>query len=223
MGDHDDISHYAPLVRRIIILVAVVTAVPVMMWTATAFMHRYVMPPDLPWLHPKLAQPAAAGSDKVATAVTPPPAPSPVPAAAPVIEASAAPTNMRGIDIPPKVQPASDSNAAAPPPAAAEPAAPAPAASSAPPAAAATYTIASASASAVSPAPAAASEDITASLPAAERLAEPVPLPRHRPSAFALAETGGVPLPRARPGNSAETTPASAENPSGYDAGMAHY
>ena len=38
--DDDNIKHYAPVLRRIIILVAVITAVPVMLWTITAFMHK---------------------------------------------------------------------------------------------------------------------------------------------------------------------------------------
>ena len=33
---------FAPLLRRIFILVAVITAVPVMLWTITAFMRTYV-------------------------------------------------------------------------------------------------------------------------------------------------------------------------------------
>jgi hypothetical protein len=69
---------------------------------------------------------------------------------------------------------------------------------------------------------AAASDDTTASLPAAEPLAGPIPLPRHRPSVFAFADAG-VPLPRARPGSSPEIAPAPSESASGYDAGMSHY
>ena len=46
--DDDNIQHYAPVLRRIIILVAVITAVPVMLWTITAFMHTYIAQPTIP-------------------------------------------------------------------------------------------------------------------------------------------------------------------------------
>ncbi len=49
--DDDEFRHYVPLLRRIIILVAVITAVPVVLWTITAFVRTYVGPPkdpDLP-------------------------------------------------------------------------------------------------------------------------------------------------------------------------------
>jgi hypothetical protein len=46
--DDDNIRLYAPLLRRIIILVAVVTAVPVVLWTITAFMRTYVAPAKAP-------------------------------------------------------------------------------------------------------------------------------------------------------------------------------
>ena len=40
--DDDEFRHYVPLLRRIIILVAVITAVPVVLWTITAFVRTYV-------------------------------------------------------------------------------------------------------------------------------------------------------------------------------------
>jgi hypothetical protein len=233
MREHDDIQHYAPLLRRIFIVVAVVTAVPVMMWTATAFMHRYVMKPEMPWMHTMAAPQASSGSEAAAAVAAAAPNVSPVQAAAPVIEASAAPTNTRGIDTNPK--PGPDGNGAAAAAVPIEPAAPAPAASSALPATATMSVVATASDPApdpmasvgvsqiAAPPPAASDDTTTASLPAAMPLLGPIPLPRHRPSVFALAETGAVPLPRARPGNSPETAPASAEFQSGYDPAMAHY
>src|ERR1700721_175925 len=51
MREYDDdsnIQHYAPVLRRIIILAAVITAVPVMLWTITAFMHTYIAQPTIP-------------------------------------------------------------------------------------------------------------------------------------------------------------------------------
>ena len=43
--DDDEFRHYVPILRRIIILVAVITAVPVVLWTITAFVRTYVGPP----------------------------------------------------------------------------------------------------------------------------------------------------------------------------------
>jgi len=41
-------GHLAPLLRRIIILVAVLIAAPAIMWTITAFVRAYVAPPKIP-------------------------------------------------------------------------------------------------------------------------------------------------------------------------------
>jgi hypothetical protein len=49
--DDDEFRHYVPLLRRIIILVAVITAVPVVLWTITAFVRTYVGPPRIPSFH----------------------------------------------------------------------------------------------------------------------------------------------------------------------------
>ena len=43
--DDDNTNSYAPVLRRIFILVIVITAVPVMLWTITAFMRTYVAQP----------------------------------------------------------------------------------------------------------------------------------------------------------------------------------
>lgn len=48
MRDDDDIRLYMPVLQRIIILVAVIIAVPVVMWTITALVRTYVGPPQLP-------------------------------------------------------------------------------------------------------------------------------------------------------------------------------
>jgi hypothetical protein len=39
--DEDNIRRYAPVLRRVIILLAVIIAVPVMMWTITIFIRSY--------------------------------------------------------------------------------------------------------------------------------------------------------------------------------------
>ena len=44
----DDIRLYTPVLQRIIILVAVIVAVPVVLWTITAFVRTYVAPPKVP-------------------------------------------------------------------------------------------------------------------------------------------------------------------------------
>jgi hypothetical protein len=51
MPENDEFGHYVPLLRRIIILAAVITAVPVMLWTITAFVRTYVGPPKIPTFH----------------------------------------------------------------------------------------------------------------------------------------------------------------------------
>ncbi len=48
----DDIRLYTPVLQRIIILVAVIVAVPVVLWTITAFVRSYVAPPKLPTFQP---------------------------------------------------------------------------------------------------------------------------------------------------------------------------
>ena len=46
--DSDHFRHYVPLLRRIVIVVAVLAAIPVILWTITVFMRSYVGPPKLP-------------------------------------------------------------------------------------------------------------------------------------------------------------------------------
>jgi hypothetical protein len=46
--DEDHIRQFMPVLRRIVILVAVLTAIPVVMWTITAFVRTYVGPPKTP-------------------------------------------------------------------------------------------------------------------------------------------------------------------------------
>jgi hypothetical protein len=56
MREYDEnVQHYAPVLRRIIFLVAVITAVPVVLWTITAFVRAYVGPPQLPTFRPLAA------------------------------------------------------------------------------------------------------------------------------------------------------------------------
>ncbi len=69
--DDDEFRHYVPLLRRIIILVAVITAVPVVLWTITAFVRTYVGPPRIPTFH------QLASSASINTPANTPAAPAP--------------------------------------------------------------------------------------------------------------------------------------------------
>src|SRR5215475_13738176 len=49
MAEYDNnIQHFAPVLRRIVILVAVLVAIPVVLWTITAFMRTYIAQPSIP-------------------------------------------------------------------------------------------------------------------------------------------------------------------------------
>src|SRR5277367_3925461 len=233
MREYDDdrnIQHYAPVLRRIIILVAVITAVPAMLWTITAFMHTYIAQPTIPAPRPlaaatDTATPASPAAD---TATANPPAPS---QPAPAVTDARATDNGRGDRMrdsggtgAPNVQVASTAALS-----------PAPSAAPAAPPASAAVTVQAAPAPAPSvfpnppfitqPAPAAsdaANNAATDDLPPPDPISGPVPLPRHRPSVLALADTN-IPLPRARPGDAPEPASSTTDAPpSGYDPGIGH-
>jgi cytoskeletal protein RodZ len=109
--DEDHIRQFMPFLRRIVILVAVLTAIPVVMWTITAFVRTYVGPPKTPTFQriadaPPGSTPnasTAAPSDNATTGsaqTSPPPAP--------IVEAKATATDADAN------APMPDSNAAAP-------------------------------------------------------------------------------------------------------------
>lgn len=53
MREHDaHIRLYTPILQRIIVLVAVIVAVPVVLWTITAFVRTYIGPPQIPTFRP---------------------------------------------------------------------------------------------------------------------------------------------------------------------------
>jgi hypothetical protein len=71
----DDIRLYTPVLQRIIILVAVIVAVPVVLWTITAFVRSYVAPPKLPTFQPMVLTPSldsTAADAQASTASSPP-------------------------------------------------------------------------------------------------------------------------------------------------------
>ena len=57
--DDDNIRLYTPVLQRVIILAAVIIAVPVVMWTITTFVRTYVAPPKAPTFQ-RLTENAAA-------------------------------------------------------------------------------------------------------------------------------------------------------------------
>jgi hypothetical protein len=222
--DDNNIQHYAPVLRRIIILVAVITAVPVMLWTITAFMHTYIAQPTIPAPRPIATTTAMPASPAADTATANPPAPA-------VTDARAADDgrgdrirDSAGNNAAPNVQVASTA-ALSPAPSAAPAAPPAPAAATvqaAPPPGSSVFPN-SPFIPPQQPTPAASDSTNDAdALPPPDPITGPIPLPRHRPSVLALADTA-IPLPRARPGNAPEPpAPTPEAPPSGYDPGIGH-
>jgi hypothetical protein len=49
--DDEDLRQYLPLLGRVIILAAVIIAVPAILWTITVFVRTYVGPPRMPTFH----------------------------------------------------------------------------------------------------------------------------------------------------------------------------
>jgi hypothetical protein len=230
MREYDDdsnIQHYAPVLRRIIILVAVITAVPVMLWTITAFMHTYIAQPTISAPRPLAAAAVAPVSPAADTAN--PPAPS---QPAQSVTNAGATDDGRGD----RIRDSAGNNAAAnvqvastgaisPAPSAAPAASPAPAAvtvQAAPPPAPSVFPNPP-FVTQPQPTPSdAANNAATKDLPPPDPITGPVPLPRHRPSVLALADTD-IPLPRARPGVAPEPTSSTTDAPpSGYDPGIGH-
>ena len=218
--DDENSRSYAPLLRRIFILVVVITAVPVMLWTITAFMRTYVAQPVIASARPLV--PATLGSDTASGPSAAPAAADATPVQPPaIVEARATATDARNSDTDSKGNRANDTTASvttakvaalatadAPPSQPIMPAAPV---------AADTFASQPAASSpwpAVAPAPDVGADPIAQAdtsaadaLPPAAPLTGPIPLPPRRPTVFALAETGGVPLPRARPAIAPEPTP----------------
>ncbi len=228
--DEDNIRQYLPVLRRIIILVAVLTAIPVVMWTATAFVRSHVSAPRPPALQPMAIAPSSAPADTTIVAASDQPptqsantaqATQPkvsayadvkdggaVPGAADATPTGATPTfktasvgapsNAAQDDTTPAV--AGSADAAAPP---ADGAAPNPAPDNG------TQIAARPQDSAWPAPPAPAADGLTPGDP----ISGPVPLPRKRPTSFAMA--GNVPLPEPRPevsgGGTTESTPTAVD------------
>jgi hypothetical protein len=219
------------VLRRIIILVAVITAVPVMLWTITAFMHTYIAQPTISAPRPLAAATATAPAASPAADTAPANPPASSQPAQSVTDATAT-DDARGDRMrdsggntgAPNVQVA----ALAPTPSAAAAAPPAPAAVTVQAAPAASAPSVFPDPPSVAPqqttpvAPDSANDAAGDTLPPPDPITGPVPLPRHRPNVIALADTN-IPLPRARPGDAPEPPSVMPDAPpSGYDPGIGH-
>lgn len=215
--DEDQFRQYMPVLRRLIILVAVLIAIPVAMWTITSVVRTYVGPPKLPTFRPMAAAPDKTGPNEAAAA--------PVADEAgkggrqPAAEAKATASDAGSGVSADNAAPASNANAA--PPAAAAPAAANTMKTASLPAANAPGNAAPNPEGGVAqfapedqqapatkwpappapnwPGPPAVQQPVAAAAPDAQPLGSDVPLPRKRPSTYAIAQAHGIPLPRPRP------------------------
>jgi hypothetical protein len=284
----DHIRLYTPVLQRVIILIAVIIAVPVLMWTVTTFVRSYVARPKVPVLQHVAASESPARGQVASSAPSIPTQPPDQAAAAPPRgDAGLAMNDTRtaGPDIkkgPPIALPSGDVTAAMPavqsantsPPIQTRPVqGPEPALAVSPAGAAAGNTAPAAAAERSTPtprpaeniAPAPPSSDrgfawpnpnsksppgfgpaaatpaasappplprmATAEvLPPGEPLRGAIPLPRQRPTVYAvaavassgMASSGPVPLPRVRPsGAPAETASPVTVAPYNYQPGLA--
>jgi hypothetical protein len=208
--DDDHSQSFGPVLRRIAILAVIITAVPVMLWSITAFMRTFVAQPVIPSARP-LASADIANATPAPVAASNPQAP----ASAPVVEAKATTSDADG-----KSGPLSDPAASSTLPATN----PAVVASTdttgstpATPAAPQARDQSAANSPWPNPAQAVGEQQLQSgaptvdsgdTLPASPPLTGPIPLPPHRPKMLALAE-GPIPLPRKRPtdADTASNTP----------------
>ena len=213
--DSDHFRHYVPLLRRIIIVVAVLAAIPVILWTITVFMRSYVGPPKLPTFRQLAASatvplPRNAGLDS-ATQLLPPSEQSRLSdASSAAVPAATTPTDAPDATAAPKGPLLGDRPAigAANTPtgalrtAATSPIIPAdPKATEMPAAAAPPEGAAPNAATFAGPQPAVSVDTPADAVPAAEPLSGPIPLPPRRPHLVAMAQMtpATVPMPRPRP------------------------
>ena len=228
-NDDEQLRHYAPLLRRIVVIVALLTAAPVILWSITAFVRSYVGPPQTPSFR-RLATPLVQPPDNADAAQESADRNGDQPAAAPgdstssaaTVEARATTSDARGAPLTAD-GPGNPSNVTAMIPAVVTDADAKPAdrfIDRIPPdGAIPTGALASNQ-------PAATDASAADALPAAEPLHGPIPLPRQRPRIFAMAQLtapppapgarspGGVPVPRPRPG--AAGPPAAAAEPASH-------
>lgn len=200
--DEDQFGRYVPLLRRIIILVAVIIAIPVILWTITVSVHTYFGPPKIPTFHPT-ATASTAGPAVNADSSAKPAGATQDGASASSAPAGTATTDGRDMSGAAKGalladrQPDSDANGVPGAPKIADLAIRAPMNGNMAP---------DLPAGAIAGQQQAATDATVDDLPAAAPLAGPIPLPRHRPRVFAMAQVA-VPLPRPRPETAASASP----------------
>jgi hypothetical protein len=206
MRDVDEhIQLYVPVLRRIVVLVAVIIAVPVVLWTITVFVRTYVAPPKVPTFRSLAEQTFVKAAQNAAVPGTTQSSTQPKPGdPAPIVEARATTTDANS-DAPRTAFVGGRGDAAAAPLAGSQPPMPAPARTAA--------------LTATQTPPASSVED---DLPAAGPITGRVPLPRHRPQLFAMAPTatlaqtataGGIPVPRDRPVSAPDPAPVVQDAP----------
>jgi hypothetical protein len=248
--EEDHIRLYSPVLRRIVMLMAVIAAVPVVLWTITTFVRSYVAPPRGPTFHAVTATASITAPKRTAanTGAGTPSADSddsviPSGRSPPVVQASVTTTEPRSTT--PGMNPAVDgqqsdavvdaSTGTTTNPTGADrlkPSMPPPAFAGPSSASRAPVSVAAAGPqradTSPDPAPnvtppdrdqgqqrvadqAATSTASTAdSLPAPDPLTGRIPLPRHRPRLFAMAQQGlptSIPIPRPRPATAPEAAP----------------
>jgi hypothetical protein len=213
--DSDHFRHYVPLLRRIVIVVAVLAAIPVVLWTITIFMRSYVAPPKLPTFRQlaasatvPLPRNASANLDS-ATQPLPPSEQSRLSDASSAgVAAGATPTDATDATAAPKgpMLGGAPTGAANTPTGALRTAATSPIIPADPkateiPVAAPPEGAAPSTATLAEPQPAVSIDTPADAVPAAEPLSGPIPLPPRRPHLLAMAQMmpATVPMPRPRP------------------------
>jgi len=209
--DDDNFRHYVPLLRRIIILVAVIIAVPVILWTITVFVRTYVGPPRMPTFHQLAstasinAPTASEGSEAAAQSSQ-----AAADGSGPVVEAGATVADARdgaaakGSMLGDRL---ADSDVGAP--RAGDPGSGASGAATAAPAGAGT-------------------DEGNQSLSSSQPLSGPIPLPRRRPCEAEMLTAdnaiSNVPIPRRRPEGAGSNAPAetTGSNPIGFIQNLFH-
>jgi hypothetical protein len=224
MREDDDFRHYVPLLRRIIILVAVIIAAPVILWTITVFVRTYVGPPHMPTFH-QLASTASinapsarSGSEAAAQSSQ-----GATDGSGPIVEARATATDARD-GAAPKGSMLGDRSAdgdtgASGAPRAAETAGVIPPSPLAAPDGNGTPSSAQ---------PVAGADDGSESLSASQPLSGPIPLPRRRPREAEMRTAdnaaSNVPMPRRRPEGAGASAPTetTGSSPIGFIQNLFH-
>ena len=221
-NNDEQLRHFTPLLRRIVVIVALLTAAPVVLWSITAFVRSYVGPPQLPSFRRLAAARDAAARQRAGQESSDrngdqpaAQAPADPTSSAPTVEARATTTDARGDLM------ASDGQGSPAPPSAPAPANPSNITTTIPSVvtdAAAKPSdrfidrippdVATETGALASNQPAAADASPADAMPAAEPLHGPIPLPRQRPRIFAMAQLTAsagsrARIRRARPGAAA--------------------